>query len=63
MFIKKVNQCMTLCYMCRHYKNYGGGRGREYAYLHEEEPPSGPLNLDRTEPDIQAASIPQTRAE
>jgi len=37
--------------MCRHYKSYGGDRGREYAYLHEEEPPSGPLNLDRAETD------------
>ena len=40
--------------MCRQYKSYGyggglalGSRGREYAYLHEEEPPSGPLDLDR----------------
>lgn len=37
--------------MCRHVKSYGGARGREYAYLHEEEPPSGPLNLDRVETD------------
>ena len=34
-------------FLCRQYKSYGGtwSRGREYAYLHEEEPPSGPLIL------------------
>ena len=41
--------------MCRNYgggrQSYGGARGREYAYLHEEEPPSGPLDLDRVETD------------